>query len=128
MKTLFSMTMFDWNPSDGSHIVSPYIWIYWAISVPLTVIGILVWRVWWRMEDAKHSSQMAKAKYDYGLERPPSKVTEKVQGEATPVSGAAPASLQPPDLSRTTSGTLQTKFDDLFRRRRGIMVNHDNPA
>ena len=31
------MEIFDWHPSPGEQVVSPYIWIYWAIVGPLTV-------------------------------------------------------------------------------------------
>lgn len=31
------MEIFDWRPNPGEQVVSPYIWIYWAIVGPLTV-------------------------------------------------------------------------------------------
>ncbi|KIW09022.1 hypothetical protein, variant [Verruconis gallopava] len=54
--TLFSIQgIFNWVPGTTDNgekidVVSDYFWIYWAISVPLTVITILGWAVWWRYE------------------------------------------------------------------------------
>jgi hypothetical protein len=57
------MSMFDWAPSAESRpIVSPYIWLYWTISVPLTAIVLLTWRIWWKFEDKKHQADLYKAK------------------------------------------------------------------
>ncbi|KAF2112264.1 hypothetical protein BDV96DRAFT_525022 [Lophiotrema nucula] len=57
--TLFSMSMFDWqtdgkahssNLDEGTKIVSRRFWIYWAISVPLTIAVLLTWRTWYHRE------------------------------------------------------------------------------
>lgn len=67
--TLFSMSMFNWqsgsnssnvvtsnttassDTSSSSGVVMHYIWIYWVVSVILTVLVIVGWRVWWVMQD-----------------------------------------------------------------------------
>ncbi|KAK2794834.1 hypothetical protein FQN51_000657 [Onygenales sp. PD_10] len=60
--TIFSMDMFTWqgsgsesgsesekSPSNG-RMVSPDFWVYWVVSIPLTVMVIVGWRVWWNWE------------------------------------------------------------------------------
>lgn len=60
---IFSMTMFDWqysvnsngtsgDVSDGGEkgVVSKRFWIYWVIAIPLTMITLLGWGFWWRIE------------------------------------------------------------------------------
>jgi hypothetical protein len=51
--TLFSMSMFDWQASaengDETTLVRNF-WIYWAVAIPLTVLIILAWRVWWHFQ------------------------------------------------------------------------------
>jgi hypothetical protein len=45
--------MFNWEaPSSNSppRIVSSYFWIYWAFTVPLTIIVAFSWRLWWTWE------------------------------------------------------------------------------
>jgi hypothetical protein len=61
--TLFSINMFDWGLAAGSGSskqtaslrVSRNMWIYWAITVPLTVMTFLVWILWSRRENQKTS-------------------------------------------------------------------------
>ena len=70
--TLFSITMFDWYPSNGTNSspssaetsshqgeISPKFWIYWAITVPLTIAVIAIWRVWWVYQDQAYHEQLA---------------------------------------------------------------------
>lgn len=60
--TLFSINMFDWGDANGgetkSLTVSRSIWIYWAITVPLTVLTFLVWMFWSRSENNKTSERL----------------------------------------------------------------------
>lgn len=60
---VFSMSMFDWQYSGnnsgssggssgggGDGVVSERFWIFWVIAVPLTLITLLGWGFWWRVE------------------------------------------------------------------------------
>ncbi|KAM7194451.1 hypothetical protein V8F20_007977 [Naviculisporaceae sp. PSN 640] len=69
--TLFSMTMFDWQASSSSQsaspssdtsgqIIVPQFWIYWAISVPLTIVILLAWRVWWHFQKESYERRFQK--------------------------------------------------------------------
>ncbi|KAF2729631.1 hypothetical protein EJ04DRAFT_580480 [Polyplosphaeria fusca] len=59
--TVMSIDMFDWRYSsaDGRDeggadgVVSDRFWIYWVIAVPLTVLTLIGWGFWWRVEIAK---------------------------------------------------------------------------
>jgi hypothetical protein len=47
------MGMFDWRSSgtDGSSSrASPDLWIYWAVTVPLTLVTLSGWAIWWKLE------------------------------------------------------------------------------
>ena len=67
--TLFSMSMFDWkappsnspspSSSSSSNTLSPSFWIYWAITIPLTIAVIIGWRLWWVHQDREYSAQLA---------------------------------------------------------------------
>ncbi|KAF3769606.1 hypothetical protein M406DRAFT_354069 [Cryphonectria parasitica EP155] len=41
--TFFSMTFFDWSPSESESVVSSYIWIYVAITGACTFLTLLAW-------------------------------------------------------------------------------------
>jgi hypothetical protein len=65
--TLFSMSMFNWQgsasvvtatsdgttaaPRPGNPVVMSYIWIYWLITIILTVLVMFSWRVWFLVQD-----------------------------------------------------------------------------
>jgi hypothetical protein len=51
-QTVFSMSMFDWQTSatSSSQTVSSMFWIYWVITVPLTLVVAYSWRLWWKWE------------------------------------------------------------------------------
>ncbi|KAL4904162.1 hypothetical protein BDW74DRAFT_32677 [Aspergillus multicolor] len=46
--SFFSMDMFDWHASDGNSIVTPRLWIYWAVTTPLTLLVAVIWLVLYR--------------------------------------------------------------------------------
>ena len=52
MQAVFSMTFFNFTPGNEAHpeawVVSEKIWIYWVISLPLTIVTILFWFMWRR--------------------------------------------------------------------------------
>ena len=43
--TLFSMNMFDWRADDDSVVASRF-WIYWIITIPLTLMTVCMWYIW----------------------------------------------------------------------------------
>ena len=52
MQAVFGMTFFNFTPGNEAHpetwVVSEKIWIYWVISIPLTIVTILSWFTWQR--------------------------------------------------------------------------------
>ena len=61
LQAFFSMTMFNWNGQAGEALVSGYIWVYFAVTVPLT---LLVIGIWWF---STAHSRAAQAKWEDGL-------------------------------------------------------------
>ncbi|KAF6801020.1 protein kinase [Colletotrichum sojae] len=41
--SMFSMTFFQWIPEDSSQTVSPYIWIYFVVTLGLTFMTVGLW-------------------------------------------------------------------------------------
>jgi len=59
--SLFSTDMFDWNTENGSiPKVSKYIWIYWVVTVPLTLLVMITWAVWSKKDFAKRRREDGK--------------------------------------------------------------------
>ncbi|KAI0162328.1 hypothetical protein GGR57DRAFT_489996 [Xylariaceae sp. FL1272] len=50
---VFSMSMFDWQASvgkDETRVVVPDVWIFFVVSVPLTLVVLVLWRWWLKYE------------------------------------------------------------------------------
>ncbi|KAM0809988.1 hypothetical protein AB5N19_10335 [Seiridium cardinale] len=58
-----SMPLFEWNVETGGYPSSTsFQWIYWVITLPLTIALMVGCRVWWRMEERSWSSELEEAK------------------------------------------------------------------
>lgn len=57
--TLFSMDMFDWFAGRGTPVVSDCFWIYWLVTIPLTLLTTGSWLGWefWRTNKQKKQHQ-----------------------------------------------------------------------
>ncbi|KAJ8133190.1 hypothetical protein O1611_g430 [Lasiodiplodia mahajangana] len=71
--TVFSMSMFDWQASTGlpdSVVLVPDFWIFWVVSVPLTLAVLVGWRYWLRFEkntlQSEYNMQQADKQPSYG--------------------------------------------------------------
>jgi hypothetical protein len=52
--------MFNWNATEGEKVIQDRFYIYWAVTIPLTIVVLAVWTIWVRVilriygrEDAK---------------------------------------------------------------------------
>ena len=50
-QTFFAMPVFDWTSADT---LTPRFWLYWEITIPLTVLVILLWRLWYTLKLRGH--------------------------------------------------------------------------
>ena len=58
------MSMFSWSggtSQDSSEVVSHRFWIYWAITIPLTALTIIIWRVWWIWQERGYQKDVKEA-------------------------------------------------------------------
>lgn len=44
----FAMPLFEWKAISDGMVVSKRFWIYWAVTVPLTFLTLLIWVLWTR--------------------------------------------------------------------------------
>ncbi|CAI7569719.1 unnamed protein product [Penicillium glandicola] len=56
--TLLSMEVFIWREPDGTLTISPSIWIYLTIALPLTIATLVVWTAWSKREDRKSEKRL----------------------------------------------------------------------
>lgn len=51
-QAIFSTTFFGLSDQDKTWMVSDKLWIYWATTVPATIITVALWRIWLANGDA----------------------------------------------------------------------------
>ncbi|KAI9679525.1 MAG: hypothetical protein M1817_005547 [Caeruleum heppii] len=58
MAALFSMPLFDWKAAPGSPVVSPRLWLYWAITGPLTILVLVIYGLWTKLGIVQHAREI----------------------------------------------------------------------
>jgi hypothetical protein len=58
MASVFSMTFFNFQTSDGP-VLSPKFWVYWVITVPLTIGIVAFWYVYEKRREAIYDKEDA---------------------------------------------------------------------
>jgi Mg2+ and Co2+ transporter CorA len=61
--SFFSMNTFNWFPGPGEVLCSPYIWIFFVVTIPLTLLVYAAW-IWWFKISQKHYQ----TRHEKGLE------------------------------------------------------------
>ncbi|KAK4553843.1 hypothetical protein LTR86_009018 [Recurvomyces mirabilis] len=52
--SFFSMTMFQWPFKHQDDIASPYVYVYFVITIPLTLVVYAAWVWWFRVSQTRH--------------------------------------------------------------------------
>ncbi|KAJ4365366.1 hypothetical protein N0V95_000513 [Ascochyta clinopodiicola] len=64
VSTIFGTNFFSFEPREGgggtSFAVSGYFWIYWAVSIPLTVATLALW-LWWSRSGGRLSAAVRRS-------------------------------------------------------------------
>ncbi|CZR67984.1 uncharacterized protein PAC_17883 [Phialocephala subalpina] len=52
---IFSMQLFFSTSNDAKIpiVINPSFWVYWAVTIPLTLVVLLIWFIWIRRDDLK---------------------------------------------------------------------------
>ena len=56
LASVFSMTFFDFGPGSEPS-VSPTLWIYFVIMIPMTLIIVMFWRWWDKKREAQYADE-----------------------------------------------------------------------
>lgn len=65
---IFSMDMFNWFAKGEDPVVSSRFWIYWSVTVPLTLFTVGLWVIWeWRMSVMRGGRQVTSYSVDLEL-------------------------------------------------------------
>lgn len=58
--SLFAMPLFNWDADKSSSVLKERFWIYWAITVPLTLTTLVIWLSWTHRQTLLHRAQEKK--------------------------------------------------------------------
>ncbi|MCJ1307310.1 hypothetical protein MMC25_000956 [Agyrium rufum] len=48
----FAMPLFDWDASSPHAVLRPRFYVYWVVTIPATLLLVLVWRIWIRLNSS----------------------------------------------------------------------------
>ena len=68
ISTFVSMPLLSWNASSWSTIVTSRFWVYWAITIPLTLVTLIAWYSWRRWRDARSEEEDRAVRKSVGAE------------------------------------------------------------
>jgi Mg2+ and Co2+ transporter CorA len=100
--SLFAMPLLDWTHADSNKIVQSGFWIYWAVTVPLTILTILLWLAWFRRKDIIHWWQ--EIRHQKGSQRSSSQSSQMNPNQMNG-SVIAPLQLRTPVRTKTIDWT-----------------------
>lgn len=65
----FAIPLFNWNAGKGEAVLNDRFWVYWATTLPLTIVVLVVWYVWmhWRRQRDMADDQKAHQSSSVGL-------------------------------------------------------------
>jgi hypothetical protein len=110
--------MFSWSQSssesDNTTVVSNRFWIYWAVTIPLTLLTIVIWRLWWLWQERSYQKEVEQAVGDsLQDEKPPAKEWHPTKSWRRHFAADASSTLWPgdstfPEVSRWDPVPQQT--------------------
>jgi hypothetical protein len=58
IQALFAMPLFNWDSPTTKDVLKQRFWIYWVVTIPLTITTILIWISW------RHREKIIRGKED----------------------------------------------------------------
>ena len=55
--SFFAVPMFDWSKPVGHNVNMDTFWIYWVVTIPLTLSTFLIWGAWFRYKTARNNRE-----------------------------------------------------------------------
>lgn len=46
LSSLFAIPVFDWDALHGNQVVNPRLWVYWAFTIPITILVVALYLIW----------------------------------------------------------------------------------
>jgi hypothetical protein len=56
--------MFNWTPSDDEPLASPYLYVYFVVTIPVTLIVYIAWVMWTKYKEKQYREQSVDLELD----------------------------------------------------------------
>jgi hypothetical protein len=56
-QSFFATPFFRWDAARYSLILQPHFWIYWAVTIPLTIVTLAVYFLWSKLKALKEDEE-----------------------------------------------------------------------
>ncbi|MCJ1478524.1 hypothetical protein MMC13_007204 [Lambiella insularis] len=53
VSAFFSMPLFNWSAESSNDVLAPRFWVYWALTLPLTIVVMALWWVWMTLRERR---------------------------------------------------------------------------
>jgi len=105
VSSFFSMPLFNWNAAAGQSVLGDRFWVYWTLTLPLTVIVMAAWWTWMTWRERRNLVEDQRAREIGGAAGAEGRLENGVQG-------------LPFKVSISTHDLVPSAFDNLRRRLR----------
>lgn len=68
LQSFFSMNMFTWPEPVVGTIASPLLYVYFVVTIPLTLMVYVAWILWFRFSQKRFKKDHVKAVSDFEKE------------------------------------------------------------
>ncbi len=55
--SFFAIPMFDWTKPAGHNVNTQTFWIYWVVTIPLTLTTFIIWGAWFQYKTARDNRE-----------------------------------------------------------------------
>jgi hypothetical protein len=55
--SFFAMPLFNWDADRDSAVVNGRFWIYWVVTIPLTLTTLFIWLSWTYRQNLIHKAE-----------------------------------------------------------------------
>ncbi|KAK5047128.1 hypothetical protein LTR84_007071 [Exophiala bonariae] len=98
LSSLFSIDFFKWDASHGNEVVNRRIWVYWAFTIPVTILVVALYLIWEKFAMNLYTNRLQKEKEEEDGQTVPA-----IEADVKNAKGPQPAYHPPPSIYTTSS-------------------------
>jgi len=105
LSSLFAIPIFDWDAIRGNEVVNRRLWVYFAFTIPLTILVVSLYLLWEKYAMHLYDNKIKKR------DNPTAGSAGGVTGEHAPHPPAPDGRPRPPSVYSSTNGSVLSRTD-----------------